>query len=702
MIFNVLNPWMISIGLGALAVPLVVHWLTRPRPVTLPLSTIRFVREVVHQRRATRKLRDILILLMRMLAVALLAYAFARPLMGSKPLISGGESGSAVRIVVLDESASMGAVSHGVTPFERGRQRALQMLPFQQGLQANLILADSRPRPVFDRPSTNLAALRDALSSAMPQAYTLNIQQTVNRAADMLAKTDSKLRREFVIVSDFQRSNWSAVDFSPLPEDTLIQLESVAPSETPPNLAVLKVAPQGRTEQGQPAKFEIEIGNYSTARQQVRVELTLGDTVYHVEGVCPKGVRTTLVTEVTLPPAAGWVSGSARLMTEDALAIDNVRPFVVHVAAAPTFALITRESRSLSASSTYFVERALAPSEEIVTGKTSGRVNRIAPDAVELNAVAPANLIVIDHPGKLPPAAISLLANLVRRGKPMLYIAAEQMDAVNLRLLADAVGTDLKLPVQFVPPAAGAFRRDLTIMDARRDQAPFAIFGEDLPAILSALRFGGGLATPANPGGLQDDILATYSDRTAALVLSACGAGSIAILNADLTTSTLPSDPAFVPLLGELTSRLLSGHSTEQVALAGEPFAVYLPTEAGVAAGLKIVAPENIADAGVLTDENTSVLWRSSVSLPPGVYDVMREKSRVFALAVALSEYEADLTPISMNVLKNRLAGERKVDVHAAGAEQTSEQFDNTWSWVLAACIGCLLMEVTLLRALKT
>ena len=51
-----LNAWAIGIGAAALLAPLAVHFLTRPRPVSFPLSTIRFLREVIEQRRARSRL----------------------------------------------------------------------------------------------------------------------------------------------------------------------------------------------------------------------------------------------------------------------------------------------------------------------------------------------------------------------------------------------------------------------------------------------------------------------------------------------------------------------------------------------------------------------------------------------------------------------------------------------------------------------
>src|SRR6476469_5627299 len=114
-----MHPWALGIGAAAISLPVLIHWLTRPRPVTLPLSTIRFVREAVQQRRARYRLRDIIILLLRTAAV--------------------------VRIVILDRSQSMAAVSGGVQAFERGRAAAAKQLAYTPGLRADLILAAARP-----------------------------------------------------------------------------------------------------------------------------------------------------------------------------------------------------------------------------------------------------------------------------------------------------------------------------------------------------------------------------------------------------------------------------------------------------------------------------------------------------------------------------------------------------------------------------
>src|SRR6185436_10172659 len=123
------------------------------------------------------------------------------------------------------------------------------------------------------------------------------------------------------------------------------------------------------------------------------------------------------------------------------------------------------------------------------------RVQRVDPKNLDKNDVAGADLIVLEHPGKLSQESINLLAALLRRGRAILYIAAEPVDASNLKILAGAAGSDMQMPVEFVPPPANQVRRNLFLAEVANDQAPFAEFGESLPAAIGPLRFSGGLAS---------------------------------------------------------------------------------------------------------------------------------------------------------------------------------------------------------------
>ena len=59
---SVLHPWSIYAGVAAIGLPLAIHFLTRPRPQAMALSTFRFVRMAVQRTGARHRLRDFLVL----------------------------------------------------------------------------------------------------------------------------------------------------------------------------------------------------------------------------------------------------------------------------------------------------------------------------------------------------------------------------------------------------------------------------------------------------------------------------------------------------------------------------------------------------------------------------------------------------------------------------------------------------------------
>lgn len=697
-----LHPWAIVVGVLAAGLPVAVHFLTRPRPARRPLSTFRFVREAIRQRRARHRLRDFLVLSLRTLAVLLLAAAVARPLIGRNTTAVVEDDVDTIRVVILDASQSMGARSRGVQALERARPIASDLLEYRRGLKANLIVAAARPRALFDRPSTNFAALREELADAQVLPEQIDVEAALNAAANVLGNSGAvAVRPELVIISDFQRSNWASADFSQFPADTVIRLEAVAPEEAPANLAILRAGGRGRAEVGREARLEVEVGNFSSTPQQVRIEVALGETAHQLSGTCPPRTTTTLTGEL-LPRDAGWQVGQARLVgLEDALPDDNVRPLVLQVRPAPVYGLMTRQPESQRPSSSYFLERALVPAAD-ETRRSTARVVRLDPDDPDPELLAVAELLIVDHPGRLSDEAVGQLASLLRRGRGLLYVASEPADALSLQRLVRAAGSGLQLPVEFAPPSVHQERRGLFLIEVRRELPPFRIFGDELTAALSPLRFSGGLVSRPVEGALQEDVLATFNDRSAFLVSAGSGAGTLIVMNADLGISNLPKSPLFVPLVGEIAQRLLGGAAEAREFSTGEPLAVALPAEAGAADGLTIVDPSGRpVKMGELATESTGVLWSAEAAGPPGVYQVQRDGTTQFAIATTIPPSESDLRSLSADVFERRLAGGRDVRFRAQ-ATGSQDQQDTLWTWLAVACAACLLGEVVTLRAFRT
>jgi len=100
-------------------------------------------------------------------------------------------AGKTVRVLLLDVSQSMAAASHGgggVSAFDRARAEIARHANYDQDVRINLIEAGARPRPLFDRLTTNFSAVRDELAAARVRGERLNLQKAIDASAEMLAK----------------------------------------------------------------------------------------------------------------------------------------------------------------------------------------------------------------------------------------------------------------------------------------------------------------------------------------------------------------------------------------------------------------------------------------------------------------------------------------------------------------------------------
>ncbi len=447
-----LNPWAITIGALALAAPLVVHFLTRPRPRPLPLSTIRLVFEAIKQRRRRHRLRDLLVLLLRMLAIALIALAIARPQWRTSVLQSASAEVSVARVVVLDVSQSMEAGRGGNQPIERARAVADRYLQPQQGLVAALVLVGARAETVFDQLSGNLAVLRQTARTVDARPQAANAMGAINLAAELLSTTDPAMKREVVVISDFQRTDWGAIRFDALAEDTAVQMESVALPDSN-NLAVLAIRTSARVVVGEPFSCEVEVGNFSEIERPVRCSLRLGQTTRTVQQTLPRGQSTiTFPLEVAEP---GWLAGSVQLPAPgDDLPADDVRPWVLKVAAKPNVILLSDQNPQLRPSAGYYLERAIT---YIIRDTENGNsLVRMSPRSVDQTKLDAADVVVIDHPGRLSTDLVKNLADSLRRGRGILYAVSELADGVNLQAIQQQLGATMQLPVRFVPPSGSS------------------------------------------------------------------------------------------------------------------------------------------------------------------------------------------------------------------------------------------------------
>ena len=153
-----LQPLLLA-GLPLALLPLIIHLINRHRHRTVEWAAMLFLLDARKMNKGMARLRQILILSMRVLAVAMLIFAASRPLSGGILALTGGKADTV--IVLLDRSASM--EQQILETGESKRLAALDKLTDlleKTGQSSEIVLIDSATlKPVVIDDSTNLTEL---------------------------------------------------------------------------------------------------------------------------------------------------------------------------------------------------------------------------------------------------------------------------------------------------------------------------------------------------------------------------------------------------------------------------------------------------------------------------------------------------------------------------------------------------------------
>ncbi len=191
--------------LVAASVPVIIHLINRRRHKTIQWAAMQFLLRATRESRGKKKLRHILILACRALALAALALAAARPIASG---IFGWGGGSIDTVVlVLDRSASMELSTGDGRPARRAAvltevRKAMEALG-----SARLVLIDSaggKPQEVASPDVLEEISSTAATDTAadMPALFTRAVEYVVGLEG----------RNEIWLASDMQASNWQSED----------------------------------------------------------------------------------------------------------------------------------------------------------------------------------------------------------------------------------------------------------------------------------------------------------------------------------------------------------------------------------------------------------------------------------------------------------------------------------------------------------
>ena len=542
-------------GLAAL-VPLVLHLRRRQRLPRLPFSDIRFLRGVPLEQARRRRLREWLLLALRVAALLLFALAFARPFLNDTD--DAALASQPATVVLIDTSFSMSAPAQ-LAPTRALALEAIDTAP--DGHLVGVVAFDTHTRVLAELGDRR--AVRSAVAAVAPGARGTRYADGLAAAGAMIGARDGRI----VVVTDLQAGGWDGGDGLVPPGVDVIVRDAGRPDG---NLAIVAV-------ESEPTETLAVLFRAGTVPDETTVSLWVDDELLADVAVTPEPGHTTVRLPVPLPEA-----GVAIVSVTDGVGygvddrryrlLDPPEPTPVLIVVGGGVGADSDAARDTDA--VFYLQRALAP------GESPGP---FLPQVVRAEAYgAPTNIELGPRPGAVVLAGgrgmgrrgRERLATFVREGGGLLVVGGNTADPGGLDSLDSLFGGEPELglgaPLTH-PEPVGLMSQDPRHPIMRGLGGSAAALGQTRFSRTRPLRAGDGT------------VLARFSDGNPALVEHSVGAGRLLVFGADLGAggSDFPRRATFVPFVHETLTYLSSNDTRPREFIVGDtPVGTVALTEA--------------------------------------------------------------------------------------------------------------------------
>jgi hypothetical protein len=678
--------------LGALAVaaPIIFHLIRRQPRGEVPFSSLMFLSATPPRLTRRSRLDHLLLLLLRALALCLLALAFARPFLREPARTDPGDAPRERVAVLIDTSASM----RRGDLWPRAKAMADSVIAGCRPTDQVAVFAfDASARPLlgFEESATLDPARRQAVARAMvgrlaPTWGATDLGQAlvdavaaVEDVADASEKA-GRMPRRVVLISDLQQgSRLDALGDFEWPSDVELDLKTVA--DNGPN-----AGPQWLTDPVESAPGEAD------PAPRVRVSNDPGSRreSFELQWVDAKGDASGKPVPVYVPPGESRVvrvprpSGSSPpsmlRLNGDAHGFDNT----LYLAAEPrddaTVLYVGGDAADDPNGLFYYLDRVFQE-----TSRRSVRVVASSPAvAVSWGSERPPPLVVLT--AETTAENVARLRDYLRGGGTLLDVITAPGRAAALAGLVDAEPRDVE---------EASVGRDVMIGEVAFDHPLFAPLAGPQFNDFTKIHFW--KYRRIDPTALGEArVLARFENGDPAVIEKAVGKGRLVVLSSgwNPADSQLARSSKFVPLM----SALLEGLNPRPFAAASQQVGdrVPLPADGGDGKGLVVHKPDGsavTAPPGAATFDGTDQPGLYTVDTPGG--------ARSFA--VNLDPSESKTSPLHVETLEQlgcRLVNQARREADREHLRQLHnaelESRQKFWRWLILATVIVLIIETWL------
>jgi hypothetical protein len=633
---NLLNPFFLLGGL-ALAIPVLIHLVRKEKTEIIPFSSLMFLLRVPKSSIRQQKIKNLLLMALRLLLLALLVGAFARPYLTQTETPGAATSNDRAIVLLLDNSYSM---RYGDN-FSKLKAEANKRVDAMGAGDRMAVIAFNDNAELLTSPTGDKAALKAALSTLEPsyggtrfyEAFTL-----ADRAFTQMGAAEKQL----IMVSDFQRSGWNRSSHESV-IGTEVKTETV-------NLAVENSSNVGIDSVSvEPTSFTRTYTGRVIARihnhrrdQPVTVPVSLALNTREIErkSATVAANSTALVEFTGFDLPLGYSKGRVRIEAKDPLDVDN--DFLFTLDRREKLKILVVDSGKPRQS--LYLQQVYSSALELPFEMKRIPVEQLTPEELGNH-----NVIVLNDVPRLSDRARDRLNELRKTGQGQLVLLSGSADIGWWNAFA-------ALPVKvtqkiIVNKDRGRFSFALTTYD--RNHAIFKSFEKSSTMTLGTAQFFSYVETEAKKGA---GVLAKFENGSPALVESAGDDKGLLVMTSgiDGISNDLPLKPSFLPLFHEFVHYLTRYSESRGWYALGEAVPVIGTIESQAAA---VINPKG--DRTALGDLSSGIA-KFFTPTEPGYHEVRVGRDSKF-VAVNPPAAEGNLTqmpPEDLLASVKRLQGE--------------------------------------------
>jgi hypothetical protein len=358
------------IGLAAAALPILIHRLTRRKAVRRNFSAVRLLLHSQNLMARPQRLKHLLLLGLRVTAIAALVIMAARPMLVRPGLLAVGEGGA--KVLLIDNSVSMGYKDAQGQRYERAKEAVRHII---NGLSPTAEILIIPTAPPGDRANdTKLGWMRS--SEAADYLASIPLSSGKGEPGAALALAFQKLKgvngtKEIMLISDMAKSDWQGFDQGKLgivSADAHVTFLRIGLKARDSNMAVKAVRlKEGELVAGTTIRLEATVSNLSgqPADQPAStvVQVMLGNTKVDQSVLQLKPGEDGKVSFELHLDRPGLVNGQVRL-SGDNLPYDDLFSFPLKVREKIRVLIVDGDPRgAIRASESYYLSRALQPGD---------------------------------------------------------------------------------------------------------------------------------------------------------------------------------------------------------------------------------------------------------------------------------------------------------------------------------------------------